>query len=370
MNIFTKAQFYSIKIITALGLLALCFGVCAQQRAQDTSKKANLYATQILVQDNDRNNPDHLKQAFAQILSNNSGQSIASVLRNPIFNDINLRTGLKRSYLERVPSHLSHSNSEFKYWFHAVMKDDFVESVLRNGGFDLWPKQRPTTTLWLATENLDGDLKFSANPAFKYWLEKWSKSHGVQLQMIDPTELDGSQIQPSFVKNLSHRLVSYAKQNHNSNNVAAVFLQNRGDSIKARYGFSSNNSDFRIKHTSENPENLDSIFYQVIADLSNHNASQQIIRHSDVQHHTVQILVRNLENYGSAQALNSYLNSLSVIKNFEIIKATPSSQTLRANVKINNQALTRLFESSKRLSSTQDNSIHQLVFNWRSTGIN
>jgi hypothetical protein len=329
------------------------------------SSEMDLYETQILVKDNDRNNPDYLKLAFAQILSNQSGQPITQVLKNPVFNEVNIRRGIKRSYFNRVPHEYKVKNSEHEYWFHVVMDETFVDKTLMEGQFDLWPDNRQSAVIWLAEERDDQTIEVSLNPKYIYWIKQWAKSHSIEVKTPSHDNFgDPVTINPFMIKNLSHYLIEYSKEALNSDLIAAIYIQPNEDEVKFRYGLSMDQSEYLIRHVSDLNENLASNFYQVIADLAQFQALSERIEHQNVKQHTVQLQILGLQGYQDSLYLKEYLESLSVIEQFEIIKASSNSQTLRVNVKVNNEALIRLIERDGLMSHELGGSIHQLVFEW------
>lgn len=345
-------QIKSTFLIILSLLLINCFSIV---KAVDLSK------TNVLVKSNDKNDPDSIKLAFAQILSNRSGQPISEILRSHVISESNILNGIKRSYMEKIPFEFQNQDSEYKYWFHVVMKDEFIEQKLSEGRFDLWPDSRPQTFIWLAEESEIDGINHTQNPSYEYWLKKWAQSQAIDIKIIKDN-LD--KINPSLIKKLSPRLIDMAKDRFNTNHVAPVFVQILEDQIKIRSGLSIDQSSYSINHFNDKPENLSSVFYQVVSSFSQKIADNQRIINSELSEHTVQILISNLTNYGSIIQLQKYLDSLSVISEYEILSAKSQTITLRANVKVNNDSLINLFETGRLQQDTFNTNINQLNFIW------
>ncbi|VAW36991.1 hypothetical protein MNBD_GAMMA01-1157, partial [hydrothermal vent metagenome] len=119
--------------------------------------------TAILVADTNANDTMKLKQAFAQIIVNNTGERMEEVLQNPVFNAANIKSGVKRSYFENInPQYLV--NNKHSYWFHLVMNKDFIQSVIAQAGFSVLPQNRQKIMLWVVRqEDMQAD-EFGEQP--------------------------------------------------------------------------------------------------------------------------------------------------------------------------------------------------------------
>ncbi|MCF6288799.1 MAG: DUF2066 domain-containing protein [Proteobacteria bacterium] len=330
--------------------------------------------TSILAKDTNANDPLKFTQAFAQIIANNTGEKITTILNNSVFATANIQAGLKRSYFEKIDYKLLPENSSYKFWFSLVMREDFVKNTIKQAGFSVLPNNPEAIMLWLvASQDVleDGQLPSqSLNYAYDdevlmYWLNHWSVALGLNIKSPTLDDNDKTAVPSSAIKNLSFEAHQQSQSRYDTNQSLLIYLQQKPSYIKIRSGYNIADNDMAINHFQENTDDLGVALYSVLADVKQKYANKNKIDSAAIQHHAVQLVINSLANYDEVNTAIKYLTKLSVIESFNIVYASIGRVVITANLSVSSAAFTQIVMRDQILSQSSETSINQLVFEYR-----
>lgn len=362
-----------------MGLLVACISMAATFDVNKTS---------ILVSDTVANDPLKIKQAFAQIIANNSGENIVDVLRNPVFIGTNISQGIKRSYFEKVEAKYLAENGSPKFWFHVVADESFVQDLINEAGFSLLPHNRENVLLWLVKEEVESEVSDFSNQDARdearaslspkltygfndeismYWIKHWAQALGVALITPSMDEQDMLVVTPESIKNLSFQAYEQTRNRYDMNYALLVYIKRTEGDIKIRSGFVMNQNDMSIKHFQEqminnSPTEEGELYYSVIHDVVEKYSNIFKIDRSDLEKHMVRLVVDKLDNYDQVYQVRKYFNKLSVIESFEIVAASSGKLELNVNLSVTTAALLKIISNENVLNYNNNSPINQLIF--------
>lgn len=332
----------------------------------------DVHKTSILVKDTVANDPLKLKQAFAQILANNTGEDILVILNNPIFDESNIKQGVKRSYFEKIEVKYLTGMDKSKYWFHLVMQDEFIHKVIDEAGFSLLPNNRDKILLWSVIEATSDEqqpeLVYAKDDELSsYWLSHWAQTMGMVFEYPALDEQDMLLVTPQSIKSLSYQALEQTESRYALNNSLLVYVNRAPDSVKIRSGYANKGLDLSIKHFQENSldgELIDEglLYYSVLSDIVEKYASANKINSVDIESHTVRMVLNNIDSYDEIIDLEKYISSMSVIDSYHIISASSGQLDLTVNLTVSTKAFLNLIAREKVVVYNQSSPINQLVF--------
>lgn len=363
------------KLLTACFLLILNVA---------TAEIVDVNQTAILVSDTVANDPLKLKQAFAQIVANSTGENIIDILSNPVFNSADIKKGVKRSYFEKINTKYF-QNKQHKFWFHLVMDDDFVQTVIQQAGFSLLPHNREKIMLWIVKESINPPGFENVQPNKEmvlsyahddeqtmYWIKRWAEYMGVALVMPVMDEQDRLLVSVNSIKSLSFEAIDQSNMRYKNPQSLLVYIKNSTDTVKIRTGLTIKGNDMSIKHfqkqsSAENAVEEGEMLYSVILEVAQQYAKTYKIRREDLEKHTVRFVVQALENYSQVIFLRKYLSSLSVIETYDIVSASKGELVLNVNVSVSTEAFLRIIQRENTLIYDKNSPLNQLFFSLAKT---
>ena len=343
---------------TVVGILLFTV-FCVNAASFDRTKSA------ILVEDTILDDELKLKQVFAQIIVNNTGESISEVLSNPVFLEAHIKSGLKRSYVEQIDNNFLSENSPYKYWFYAVIQEKFIDKVIADAHFSVLPKNREKIMVWVV-ENKDPnqpELSYAYDDeSVMYWLKQWAQVMGINIVFPKMDEVDSINVSPQSIKSLSFEAQKQAQDRYFVTHNLLLSIDKKADKVKARSGYVYNDQDVAMSHFQDLTGDIGSLMYSVFEDLSRRFAQQYKIDSANIQRHTVQIVINNLSNYDDVMYLEDYLRRLSVIDNSTIVSATHNQLVLTSELTVTSESFLSMINRDNILMPVKQGSINQLVF--------
>ncbi len=334
---------------------------CANAAAFDQSKSA------ILVEDTNLNDELKLKQVFAQIIVNNTGESISDVLNNPVFIEANIKSGLKRSYVEQIDNNFLSENSPYKYWFYAVMQEKFIDKIIADAHFSVLPRSREKVMAWVVENNESNqpELIYAFDDEnIMYWLNHWAQVMGINLVLPKMDEIDLINVSPQSIKSLSFEAQKQAQGRYYVDHNLLLSIDNKTDKVKARSGYFHTGQEMAMSHFQDETGDMGSLMYSVFEDLSKRFASQYKIDSTNIQRHTVQIVINNLFSYDNVMYVQEYLKRLSVIDDSMIVSATQNQLVLTSELTVTTDSFLLMISRDNILLPIEQGSINQLVFSY------
>jgi len=376
-QVFDAPKKLSKNFITFLQILVL-FSIALAGLSQ--AKLISPYQTAVLVENTDSQQSFIIKQAFAQILAINTGESLLTILQNPIVDQNTIANGIKRSYFEKIESKYLSSKAP-KFWFRVLMDENYIKKSISQAGFSLLPHNRQKIMIWAVKEdtnipvfdNKNPDLAFQALPKqgpvyayndekLMYWLQQWAAVLGMVIVTPEIDEQDSTQVSEESIKSLAFNAIQQAESHYGIHLNLLIYLQRMEETLKVRTGFQINDQNMSIKHFQEPLEAEEEILFAVMADVSEKYAQHFKIEASDLQKHSVQFVIDGIENYDEVQEIEHYLQNLSMIEDYTIESASQGQLILRVNLSINNQAFLGIIQRDNFLFQSANNSLNQLLF--------
>ncbi len=346
--------------ITLIGILLFAFfGMDA--KAYDRAKSA------ILVEDTNLNDSLKLKQVFAQIIVNNTGETISDVLNNPVFLEANIKSGLKRSYVEQIAHNYLSDNSPYKYWFYAVMEKKFIDEIIADAHFSVLPENREKIMTWVVENNetSQSELIYAYDDdGIMYWLKHWADVMGLNLVFPKMDEVDSINVSPQSIKSLSFEAQKQAQDRYFVNHNLLLSIELKADRVKVRSGYVYSGQEFAVSHFQDMNSDMASLMYSVFENLSQRYAQQYKIDSANIQRHSVQVVINNLSNYDEVMFLEDYLKRLSVIDNSTIVSATRNQLVLTCDLTVTTDSFLSMINRDTVLSPINQGSVNQLVFSF------
>jgi hypothetical protein len=321
----------------------------------------------ILVEDTNLDDKLKLKQVFAQIVVNNTGESISDILSNPVFLETNIKLGLKRSYVEQIDNNFLSENSPYKYWFYAVMQEKFIDKVIANAHFSVLPKNREKIMAWVVKNNEISQSKLTYaydDEQIIYWLKHWAQVMGINIVFPKMDEVDSINVSPQSIKSLSFEAQKQAQGRYFVTHNLLLSIDNKAGKVKARSGYVYSGQDVTMSHFQDLTGDIGSLMYSVFEDLSQRFAQQYKIDSTNIQRHSIQIVINNLSSYDDIMYLEDYLKRLSVIDNSTIVSATHNQLVLTSELTVTTDSFLSMINRDNILSPIDQGSINQLVFSF------
>jgi len=324
--------------------------------------------TAVLSQDTNASDELKLKLAFAQILANNTGVEITRVLKNPVFLQTNIKAGIKRSYFEKIETKYIAQSSQYKFWFHLLMKEKFIRKVISQAHLSLLPANKQQIMVWMAKEIKDeGQNQDILSYGFddevaKYWLEHWAKSYGVKLKYPDLNEEDKLQISPQAIKNLAYKVVNHSKNSYKQDHTMMLFIKQTEQYLKVRTGLVVKNTDVDINYVQDSIEKVEEVYFSIMHDLSQKFASAYKIPASSLQKQTVHFVIKNLKSYDDVLKVKNYLDELSIIDSLSILTASSQKLVLNVELIVNTSTLLNIINADDILQVDDNGAINKLEF--------
>lgn len=334
---------------------------CANAATFDRSKSA------ILVEDTNLDDELKLKQVLAQIIVNNTGESISDVLNNPVFLEANIKSGLKRSYVEKINNNYLSESSTYHYWFYAVMQEKFINKIIADAHFSVLPKNREKVMAWVVenTPLNQAELVYANDDEnIMYWLNHWAQVMGINLVLPKMDEVDRINVSPQSIKSLSFEAQKQAQDRYFVTHNLLLSIDNMADKVKARSGYVYSGQDVAINHFQDITGDVGSLMYSVFEDLSQRFAQQYKIDSANIQRHSIQIVINNLSSYDDVMYLEDYLRRLSVIDNSTIVSATHNQLVLTSELTVTTDSFLSMINRDNILLPVDQGSINQLVFSF------
>ena len=345
---------------TLIGILLFSI-FCANAASFDRAKSA------ILVDDTILNDTLKLKQVFAQIVVNNTGETFSDVLNNPVFLEANIKSGLKRSYVEKIENKYLSEDSPYHYWFYAVMQEKFIDKVIADAHFSVLPKNREKVMAWVV-ENKDpsqSELSYAYDDEIvMYWIKQWAQVMGINIVFPKMDEVDVINVSPQSIKSLSFEAQKQAQGRYYVSHNLLLSIDNKPEEIKVRSGYAYGNEDFSVRHFSDVTGDVGGLLYSVFEDLSQKFAQQFKIDSANIQRHTIQIVINNLSSYDDILTVQDYLERLSVIDSSTIVSATRNQLVLTCELTVTSKSFLSMINRDKTLLPITQESINQLVFSY------
>ena len=358
--------------MAAIAILVLIFVVNSS-----SAEIVDVTKTSILSEDTQANDPIKLRQAFAQVLVKNTGESLEFILHNPAFLQANLQRGIKRSYFEKIDSQYLSKDSPYHYWFHIVVRENFLKQMISEAGFSLLPVNRNKITLWAVkpddtvvdAASLGSDsevpvlLQYAENDTqLKYWINHWADALGLIIVFPQMDADDKAHVTKESIKTLSFQALDQSINKYAINQAIMLYIKKAEDFLRIRSGFISNEDDIIINHYQEPVIDLGSLIYSLMADVADRTFQKSRIESSDLLKHNVRVLINGIENYDRIIQIQRYLSNLSVIEAYDIQSASNGQLVLRVDLLIKTTIFLQLIESDGLLSYQQDSPINQLHF--------
>lgn len=346
--------------------------------------------TSVLVQDTNANDPLLLKQAFAQIIANNTGESIIKVLKNPQFNEINIKPGIKRSYFEKIDDKYLTNKDQDYYWFNVVMYEDFINRLIKDADFSLLPHNRQEIVLWGAKEevtpketakelahdevlippknqqsiNQQPILEYAyQDEVFNYWFKKWADSMGLVFVIPDINEQDMLAVTPDSIRNLSFQAHKQTKLKYEKNLSLLVYFKRDEQAVKYRTGTFIEDNEVSVKHFQQSDVQEGELIYSVIADMAKKYANNYKVDAYDLESHAVQIVINEINGFDDINKIKKYITDLSVIEKSHIVSASQGRLVITASLSVSTKSFLQIVKRQNTLYHKQNGSINQLVFN-------
>lgn len=360
-----------------------------------TATVIDVTKTHILVSDTNGKDSIKLKHAFAQILANNTGEQLLTILQNPVISEVNISSGVKRSYFEKIDTKYLSDTAVDKYWFHVVMDEKFIQKIIANAGFSLLPHNRDEIMLWLVKEGkveLDNDLESSTedfdlqilnyaqnDEVLNYWLQHWANALGLVVVMPEYDEIDMLLVTPESIKNLSFEAVEQSIMRYTKNQSLLVYVKHTAEGLKVRTGYTIDKNDMLIKHFQTSlvapivesssdeiqqqivPEPGELIF-TVMSDVADNYANYFRVNIDDLEKHTTRFVIESIDSYDEINDIKQYLASLSMIDSYEIVAASHGQLVITANLSITNESILQIVQRDGFLQYNQNSPINQLTF--------
>lgn len=372
-----------VKYIDGKIFLRLLTGLLLMFFVMNTAQAAmvDVTRTAILVDDTDGNDPIKLKQAFAQILANNTGEDIFSILQNPVFIESNVKKGINRSYFEKVESQYLPAGSQSKFWFHLIMQESYIKSVIKMAQFSLLPRNRAPIMLWVVKED-DQQTMMNLNElpvtdelnmpmvldyafedrVLQYWLQMWSKALAMEIVLPEADENDKLIVTPESIKTLSYQAIEHSKNRYQIDQVLMLYLNKSKQGVKLRSGLAMAENDVHIKHFQEPGASQAGVFYSLMADVADVYAQQYAIDSDKLRSSTVQMVFDDINGFDDVYAINQYLNQLSVINKLDTVSASVGRLVFNADIIINSNELLKMIERDGFLMPINNGSFNLLQF--------
>jgi hypothetical protein len=333
----------------------------------------NVNKTAILVEDTIANDPLKLKQAFAQILANNTGENITNIINGFEFTTNDIKSGIKHAYFEKIPPIYLSEQSPYKYWFNLVMQPDHVQQIINESGYSVLPTSRENIMLWVVKDEMVVDennpdseeiqLSYGHNNDMTmYWLKKWAQALNMAVIFPKMDEQDQISVPPQTIKSLSFEAAEQAKNRYKSEHSLLLYVTGSDEFIKLRSGFQIGNDDIQINHYQQNKISEGELLYAMMADMSHNYANFYKVNAHDVEKHTVQLVIDSLDGYNEWSDIKTYLSKLSFIESFDISSVATDELILTVNLSITSQAFLKIVARDNKLEHHQDGSINQLRF--------
>jgi len=371
--------FLKIKIVVFL-LLMVNFA-CAT--LVDVSK------TSILVKDTNANDPLLLKQAFAQVISNNTGEPIANILQNPHFFESNIKAGIKRSYFEKINNKYLTNKDISYYWFHVVMHENFIDNLIKQAGFSLLPHNRQEIVLWavkeeILPEEVPKDLAIDEIPiqpfiqqsmiqepllqygyndsVFNYWFKHWAESMGMVFVIPEMDEVDMLIVTPDSIQNLSFQAHEQTKLKYAKKLSLLLYLKRTEQDVKYRTGTFIEDSEMSIKHFQQAGIEEGELIYSVVADMAEKYANAYKVSAYDLESNSIQIVINGITGFDDVNKIKKYIKDVSVIETSQIVSASKGQMVISANLSVSTDSFLQIVKRQNVLYHNLNGSINQLVF--------
>jgi len=337
--------------------------------------------TSILVEDTDASDPLKLKQAFAQILANNTGEDILNIIQNPVFFEANISQGIKRSYFEIIEPKYLPTDSTHKYWFYVVMQESYIRKIIKQAGFSILPHNRKEIMLWLVKETdtekpiqdetIDNIARFTKSQELyyayndellMYWFKHWAQALGLVVVLPNIDEGDMLLVTPRSIKTLSFEAMEQTSNRYQLDQSLLVYIRKTTNFIKLRSGFTINGGDMSIKHFQQPIADEGIVLYSLMVDIAQKYSQEFKISSDQLQNHTVRVEFEDIENYDEIVTIRHYLANLSVITSFEIISASVGKLVMNVDLIINRAEFLKMIAQDHVLLFNQDSPINRLQF--------
>ncbi len=343
------------------------------------AQTVNVNQTAILVSDTQSNDSLKLKQAFAQILAKNTGENIVDILSSSVFNEANIKKGLKRSYFEKIDFKYLHTHSN-KFWFHVVMDENFIQRIILKAGFSLLPHRREPIILWVVKEETELDpidssnaIKPSLSYAYNdelsmYWIKRWAKYLGLVLVMPTVDINAMQQVSPRSIKSLSYEANDQSIKHYKTDQSLLLYIKSSLDSVKIRSGLVTKGSSMSIKYFQEHSNETltveeGEVLYSVMLEVAERYATINKINQQDLEKHTVRLVVQAMDNYQQVNLVRKYLDSLSMIESYDFVSASKGKIALNVNMTVSTVAFLRIVHRENILAYDNQSPFNQMVFN-------
>lgn len=330
--------------------------------------------TSILSQDTNVNDPIKLRQAFAQVLVKNTGESIESILNNPVFRQANIKRAIKRSYFEKIDSQYLSENSPYHFWFHVVVQEAFLKQMIAEAGFSLLPANRNKIIIWMVKEEETVDLINSDPEAssqleyvendlvIKYWINHWAEALGMVVVYPQLDISDKDRVTQDSIKSLSFQAVDQSVNKYAVDQVLQVYIKKSTNLLRFRSGLVIQGNDIIINHYQEPIMDIGSLMYSLMADAAESIFQNSRINATDLLKHNVRVVINNINNYNQIMNIQNYLSSLSVIESYEIDAVSNGQMVLNVEMLIKTAVFLQLIEQNGLLLYQQDSPVNQLYF--------
>ncbi len=355
-----------------------------------TAETVDVNQTSILVSDTVSNDSLKLRQAFAQIIAKNTGENLRDILSNSVFNSVNIKKGVKRSYYEKIEAKYFYTRQN-KLWFHLVMDDVFVQNTIQQAGFSLLPHHRKKIMLWIVKEtNVEENTRQDNTPEKQpapqtlqtpqtilsyayndeltmYWIDRWSKALGLVFVMPVLDEEDKLLVPPNSIKTLSYEAIDQSNNRYKIQQNLLVYIKNSLQNIKIRMGLTFQKDDMLIKHYQEQADEQNGteegeMLFSVMLEAAQQYAALNKINREDLEKHTVRILIHTLESYQQVNVVRKYITSLSVIDSYDIVSASKGELVLNVNMSVSTVAFLNLTQRENTLLYDKSSPLNQLFF--------
>ncbi|MFK8010887.1 MAG: hypothetical protein AB8B80_02525 [Marinicellaceae bacterium] len=346
--------------------------------------------TSLLVKNTNANDVLLLKQAFAQIIAKNTGESLANIIQNPYFLDSDIKSGIKRSYFEKIDKKYLSNKDENYYWFHVVMHQSFITDLIKRAGFSLLPHNRQEIVLWAAQEYivlppdpvelaedeiaipiqddqqviLGPQLKYAYDDElFNYWFKNWAESLGMVFINPKIDEEDMLIVTPDSIQNLSFQAHEHTQLKYDKKLSLLMFLKRTDDDVKYRVGSFIEGGEMSIKHYQQPAIEEGELIFSIVADMAEHYANVYKVDALALETQFIQIVINGLNGFDDISTVKNYFKDLSVIEEFQIVSASKGQIVLSANMVVSNDSFVEIVKRQNILMPVENGSINQLVFN-------
>ena len=117
-----------------------------------------------------------------------------------------------------------------------------------------------------------------------------------------------------------------------------------------------------IKHFQQFDIEEGELIYSVVADLAEKYANFYRIDSSDLQSHSVQIVINGLNGFDDVSTVKKYINNLSVIDTSQIVSASNGQLVIAARISVTTDSFLQIVKRQNTLYHNKNGSINQLVF--------